>query len=92
MDWDKVVETYKRLNQEMLFLEAKRTKAIDDAVLIMNPVHKKEMVALIESGLHPLVLWHPACEEDKIYMITDEKFKEEIRNNYWRHEGVNNEH
>lgn len=92
MDWDKVVETYKRLNEEMLLLKAKQSQKIDDAVLIMNPIHKKEMVALIESGLHPLILWSPACEENKIYMITDEKFKEEIRNNYWRHEGVKNEH
>lgn len=92
MDWNEVVETYKRLNEEMLLLKAKQSQKIDDAVLIMNPIHKKEMVALIESGLHPLVLWSPACEEDKIYMITDEKFTEEIRNNYWRHEGVKNEH
>lgn len=89
MDWNKVVEAYTRLNEEMLLLKAKQSQMIDDAVLIMNPIHKKEMIALMESGLHPFVLWHPACEEDKIYMITDEDFKEQIKSDIRRYE---NEH
>lgn len=89
MDRNKVVEACKRLYEEMLLLEAKQSQMIDDAVLIMNPIHKKEMIAMRESGLHPLVLWEPACEEDKIYMITDEDFKEQIKSNIRRYE---NEH
>lgn len=59
----------------------KQNKLIEDAVLIMPPKYK---AIIAESGLHKAtILWSDACEEDKVYMVTDEDLKAYMRDNTW---------
>lgn len=59
----------------------KQNKLIEDAVLIMHPKYK---AIIAESGLHKAtILWSDCCEDDKVYMVTDEEMKAYMRDGSW---------
>lgn len=66
---DGIVEQYNELQEKRIIEEAKKIKMIKEAVLIMNPKHKRN---IMESGLsNTTILWSEHIEEDKAYMVTD---------------------
>lgn len=78
MNYEEFIKSIMVKAEEDAFQKAKDNNQIQNAILIMHPKQKK---FVIESGLHMLVLYTPACEEDKAYMVTDEKVCENIKRN-----------
>lgn len=83
MEFEEIIKKFIEINEKALLQEALNTKKIEEAVLIMHPKHKR---IVVESNIRSAILWHPYCPEDKVYMITDDKIKEQIKADIRRYE------
>lgn len=75
MTIEEMVKEINRLEEKKKMEEMKEAKMIKEAVVIMHPKQKKIVAGL---GMK-YVTFSEACEEDKIYLITDEDLAQEIR-------------
>lgn len=78
---DEIYKNFIKQKELELFQKAEENKLIEDAVLIMHPKYK---AIIAGSGLHKAtILWSDCCEEDKVYMVTDEEMKAYMRDGSW---------
>lgn len=76
MTIEKIIEKLDELEEQKKMQEMKEAKMIEEAVVIMHPKQKWIVKCL---GMK-YVIFSYACEEDKIYLITDEDLAQTIRN------------
>lgn len=74
MTIEKIIKELNRLEELKKMQEMKKAKMIEEAVLIINPKHAK-----IKNLGIKYVIFSEFCEEDKIYMVTDETLAQAIR-------------
>ena len=71
---EKIIKELNRLEELRKMQEMKEAKMIEEAVLIINPKQSK-----IKNLGIKYVIFSEFCEEDKIYMVTDETLAQAIR-------------
>ena len=71
---EKIIKELNRLEEKKRMQEMKEAKMIEEAVLIANPKQAK-----IKNLGFEYVIFSEFCEEDKIYMVTDENLAQAIR-------------
>ena len=71
---EKIIKEINRLEEQKKMQEMKEAKMIEEAVLITNPKQAK-----IKNLGFKYVIFSEFCEEDKIYMVTDETLAQAIR-------------
>jgi hypothetical protein len=76
MTIEKIIEKLDELEEQKKMQEMKEAKMIEEAVFIMHP-KQKWIVKIL--GIKYVIFSH-ACEEDKIYLITDKDLAQTIRN------------
>lgn len=82
---EEIIKEFADRREKELFEEAKRSKTIEDTVLILNPIHKK---AIMESGLSKAtILWSNLVDESMAFQVVDEEFKKNIKRMYGTKEG-----
>lgn len=75
MTIEKIIKKLNQLEELKKMQELKEAKMIKEAVLIMNP-KKAKIVKELEIKY---VIFSDACEENKIYQITDKNLAQEIK-------------
>ena len=74
---EEIIKEFVDRREKELLEEAKRSKAIEDAVLILNPIHKK---AIMESGLSiATILWSNLVDRSMAFQVVDEELKKNIK-------------
>jgi hypothetical protein len=76
MTIEKIIEKLDELEEQKKMQEVKEAKMIKETVFIMHPKQKWIVKTL---GIK-YVIFSRACEEDKIYLITDKDLAQTIRN------------
>lgn len=77
---EEIIKEFVDRREKELFEEAKRSKTIEDAVLILNPIHKK---AIMESGLlKATILWSNLVDGSMAFQVVDEELKKNIKRMY----------
>ena len=77
-----IIEKYQEAKEQEIFQNLQDTKRIEEAVLIMNPIHK-ELVSKSELS-KATILWSNLCPEDKAFMVTDDELKERMKQSITR--------
>ena len=79
---EQIIEKYQEAKEQEIFQNLQDTKRIEEAVLIMNPIHK-ELVSKSELS-KATILWSNLCPEDKAFMVTDDELKERMKQSITR--------
>ena len=72
---EKIIKELNRLEELKKMQEMKEAKMIEEAVLLMNPKKAK----IVKNLGIKYVIFSEACEENKIYHITDKKLAQAIK-------------
>ena len=76
---DDLLKDYYEKEEKRIFEELKNNKSIVKAVLIANPKHKGNLIN-IQYETNTPVLYSDIVEENRLYMVVDEKVAQNIKN------------
>lgn len=76
--WDKICEEMVKAEEERIFNEMKDKDQIDKPVLICSRKIKHQIESMLPNKF--CMLATDLCEDDKVYMVTDKRVADNIRN------------